>query len=515
MNKNGIKTVADLVKKSAEEFGGKIFLKEIVKGEVAEKTFEEFYTDVKKLSGRINTKYGGANGAKQVHTAVIGPSSYGWLVSWFGTVCGGNTAVPLDAQLSCEDICELLVRSDTDIFCYDPRYEKMIPAVKANCPNVKECISFAELTALLENTEPAEFPDVPADRLAAIVYTSGTTGKSKGVMLLNSCYIDNAMCQENEATPDDTVLSVLPIHHIYCFTCDIMLSLRYGSTLCFNDSMMHIPQNLKRFAPTIMLIVPMIAETMYKQIKAAAAAKPEIPIAMIAQSVFGGRLKTVYSGGAYLRPELQKAYIDMGFNMAQGYGMTECSPRISTADPNDKECAGDVGVIVNGCTVKTVDGEILVKSPSVMAGYYKDEAETAAALTPDGWLRTGDLGYVDGKNRVFITGRKKNLIILSNGENVSPEELENKFAGQDIVGDVLVYSEDSVITAEIFPAAEAAKNLSERDIETAVLEAVDSVNKTVASAKTIRRVLLRTSEFEKTTSKKIKRSQSEHGRRIR
>ncbi|MDE7279583.1 MAG: AMP-binding protein, partial [Oscillospiraceae bacterium] len=116
MNKNEIKTVADLVKKSAKEFGGKTFLKEVVKGEVSEKTFEEFYTDVKKLSGYINTKY---SDAKQTHTAVIGPSSYGWLVSWFGTVCGGNTAVPLDAQLSCEDICELLVRSDTDIFCYE------------------------------------------------------------------------------------------------------------------------------------------------------------------------------------------------------------------------------------------------------------------------------------------------------------------------------------------------------------------------------------------------------------
>lgn len=512
MNKNEIISVADLVKKSAQKFGGKTFLKELVKGEVSEKTFGEFYTDVRKLYGYIKDKYGGE---KQVHTAVIGQSSYGWLVSWFGTVCGGSTAVPLDAQLSCEDICELLVRSDTDIFCYDPRYEKMIPAVKANCPNVKEYISFAELSELLEKNVPTDFPGVPADRLAAIVYTSGTTGKSKGVMLLNSNYIDNAMCQDNESTPDDTVLSVLPIHHIYCFTCDILLSLRYGSTLCFNDSMMHIPQNLKRFAPTIMLIVPMIAETMYKQIKAAAAARPEVPVAMIAQSVFGGRLKTIYSGGAYLRPELQKAYIEMGFNMAQGYGMTECSPRISTADPADKECAGDVGVIVNGCTVKTVDGEILVKSPSVMAGYYKDETETAEALTPDGWLRTGDLGYVDEKNRVFITGRKKNLIILSNGENVSPEELENKFAEYDVVGDVLVYSEDNVITAEFFPAAEAAKNLSEAEIEEKLLEAVDRVNKTVTSAKAIRRVLIRDSEFEKTTSKKIKRRQSVQGRRIR
>ncbi|MBD5147161.1 MAG: AMP-binding protein [Ruminococcus sp.] len=509
MDKNKVKSIADLVRESAKEYGDKVFLKELVGGDVSEKSFNDFYGDVRRFAGYVFKKY-----PDDVHTAVIGPSSYGWLVSWFGTVGGGNTAVPLDAQLSPQDICELLVRSDTDIFCYDPRYEKMIPAVKANCPNVKECISFAELPKLLESTEPAELPDVPADRLAAIVYTSGTTGKSKGVMLLNGNYIDNAMCQDNEATSDDVMLSVLPIHHIYCFTCDVLISLRYGITLCLNDSLMHIPQNLKRFAPTAMLIVPMIAETMYKQIKAASAQNPNVPIAAIAQNVFGGRLKTIYSGGAYLRPDLQKAYIDMGFTMAQGYGMTECSPRISTADPDDKECAGDVGVIVNGCTVKIEDGEILVKSPSVMAGYYKDEAETAAALTPDGWLRTGDLGYVDEKNRIFITGRKKNLIILSNGENVSPEELENKFAGLDFIADVLVYSEDSVITAEIFPAPEAMKNMSESELEAAFRDAVDAVNKTVIPAKAIRRLLIRDVEFEKTTSKKIKRSQPVKGRQI-
>lgn len=509
MDKNKVRSIADLVRESAKEYGDKVFLKELAGSEVIERSFNDFYGDVRRFAGYVFKKY-----PDDVHTAVIGPSSYGWLVSWFGTVGGGNTAVPLDALLSPQDICELLVRSDTDIFCYDPRYEKMIPAVKANCPNVKECISFAELPKLLESAEPAELPDVPADRLAAIVYTSGTTGKSKGVMLLNGNYIDNAMCQDNEATSDDVMLSVLPIHHIYCFTCDILISLRYGITLCLNDSLMHIPQNLKRFAPTAILIVPMIAETMYKQIKAAAAQNPNVPIAAIAQNVFGGRLKTIYSGGAYLRPELQKAYMDMGFIMAQGYGMTECAPRISTADPDDKSCAGDVGVIVNGCTVKIEDGEILVKSPSVMAGYYKDEAATAEALTPDGWLRTGDLGYVDEKNRIFITGRKKNLIILSNGENVSPEELENKFAGLDFIADVLVYSEDSVITAEIFPAPEAMKNMSESELEAALREAVDAINKTVIPAKAIRRLRIRDVEFEKTTSKKIKRSQPVKGRQI-
>lgn len=509
MDKSAIHTLKDLVTESAAEFGDKVFLKEVKGGDVAEKTFNEFYRDVRRFAG-----YLASQNLEDIHTAVIGPSKYEWIVSWFGSVCGGNTAVPLDAQLSAPDICDLLARSDTNVFCYDNKYEKMIPEVKQNCPNIKAFVPFSELSALLEKYSPIDLPEVAPDKLAAIVYTSGTTGKSKGVMLLNSNYIDNAMCQNNESTPDDVVLSVLPIHHIYCFTCDILLSLRYGSTLCFNDSMLHIPQNMKRFQPTIMLIVPMIAETVYKQMKNSPPAKLGMPIKLIANKVFGGRLKTIYSGGAYLRPELQKAYINMGVSMAQGYGMTECSPRISTGDLEDTSCAGDVGVIVNGCEVKTTEeGELIVKSPSVMAGYYKDEAATAEAFTPDGWLRTGDLGHVEN-NHIFITGRKKNLIILSNGENVSPEELENKFAGCKYVADVLVYTEDETITAEIYPDPDIRKKTSDEKLFKELIKETDRINETVPPAKRIVRLRVRDTEFVKTTSKKIKRDQPEQGKRI-
>lgn len=510
MNKNNIKTLQDLVVASSAEYKNKIFIKEKKQNQVVNKSFSEFCSDVKKMTAFINSKCKTED--KPIHAAVIGASSYAWLVSYFGTVCGGNAAVPLDAQLGCKDICELLNRSDSEIFFYDSRYEKMIPEIKKSCTNVQTYVSLdSDFKNILEDFEPAEFEHVSPDALAAISYTSGTTGKSKGVMLLNRNLIDNAMCQDNESTPDDVILSVLPIHHIYCFTCDILCSLRYGSELCLNDSMLHIPQNLKLFRPTIMLIVPMIAETIYKQIKAAAAANPDIPIKAIAQKVFGGRLKTIYSGGAYLRPELQKSYIDMGFQIAQGYGMTECSPRISTADPFDTACDGDVGVIVNGCQVKIEENEIMVKSPSVMAGYYKDDKATAEALTPDGWLHTGDLGYVDEKNRIFITGRKKNLIILSNGENVSPERLENKFAGIDFISEVLVYAEDNVICAEIFPDQNICSHYSTDELAAKFRETVDNINKTIPSSHAIRRLRIRNNEFDKTTSKKILRNQTLHG----
>ncbi len=506
MDKNNIKTLQELVNASADEHGNRVFIKEKNGKDVVEKTFVQFREDVKKAMAYVNTFSNG----EPIHCAVVGASSYAWIVSYFGTVCGGNASVPLDAQLGEDDIADLLNRSDSVIFFYDKRFDKMIDGLKSKCPEVKAFVSLEnDLLDILEKYQAEDFKPVEPSALAAISYTSGTTGKSKGVMLLNSNLIDNAMCQDNESTPEDVVMSVLPIHHIYCFTCDILLSMRYGNQLCFNDSMMRIPQNLKLFRPTVILLVPMIAETMYKQIKAVSVAKPELSLKTIAENVFGGRLKTIYSGGAYLRPELQKAYIDMGIQMAQGYGMTECSPRISTADPSDTECAGDVGIIVNGCQVKTVDGEIMVKSPSVMAGYYKDEQATAEALTPDGWLHTGDLGYADDRNRLFLTGRKKNLIILSNGENVSPEELENKFAGLDYISEIMVYSDDSVICAEIFPNRELYPDDSV--IEKMFRETVDNINKTVPSAKAIRRLRIRDNGFDRTTSKKIIRQQSTHG----
>lgn len=510
MNRDTVKNLRDLIERAAVLYGDKTYIKEKAGKDVVEKSFNDMMNDSKRISN-----YLASNNDGKVHAAVIGPTSYAYLISYFGTVSGANVIVPLDAQLPCPEICELLQRADVSVFFYDGRYAPMLPAIKAACPGVKTyvCLQEAEegenVPAILEKYEPAaELPEITPDTLASIVYTSGTTGKSKGVMLSHGNFADNVFARDGESSAEDVTLTVLPIHHIYCFTCDILLGLRYGATVCINDSMMRIAMNLKLFQPTVILLVPMIAETILKQIKAAAAAKPEIPAPMIAQAVFGGRLKGIYSGGAYLAPEIMEEYAKLGIPMAQGYGMTECSPRISNSILGE-ENYGDVGIIVNRCEVRIEDGEIVVKSPSVMQGYYKDPEETAKTII-DRWLHTGDLGYVD-KNRVFITGRKKNLIILSNGENVSPEELENKFAGNDMIAEVLVYAEEGFITAEILPNLEYFKDADKAAVAEALNELIKKINTTVTSSKTIRRIRLRDKEFEKTTSKKIKRNQSEQG----
>lgn len=508
MTSADVKTIADLVRLSAEEFGEKVFVKEKNGKEIDEKSFSEFYNDAKRINGFLHNK-------GKIHASVIGATSYNYLISWFGTAIGGNVVVPIDAQLSCEDICDLVRRADVSVFFYDARFKPMIPQIKAECPDVDTYICFGDsdddisIYDILEQNSPKEPTEIDSDDLASIVYTSGTTGKSKGVMLSHGNLIDNAFCCDNESDSSESLLSVLPIHHVYCFTCDIMLSIRYGVTLCINDSMMRIVQNLKLFQPSFILLVPMIASTIYRQIKTVASTKPDVPIQDIASAVFGGKLKGIYSGGAYLDPKLIEAYAELGIPMAQGYGMTECSPRISSSIFTDKSF-GDVGTVVKGCEIKIVDGEITVKSPSVMKGYYKDPEETAKVLSDDGWLSTGDLGYVEN-NRIFITGRKKNLIILSNGENISPEELENKFVGVDLVAEVMVYDDEEVITAEIYPNPEMSASMEKEQIISSLKAIIDDINKTVSSSKSIRRIRLRDSEFDKTTSKKIRRNQTTHG----
>lgn len=506
-----MKTLFDLVTNAKSKFGDRVFVKEKAGDGVSEKTFGQFCDDAFRVSAFLKDKFG-----KPIHSATIGPTSYNYLVSHIGSMAGGNTGVPIDALLAPADIAELLDRADVEALFYDKKFEAAVPVFKEKCPKIKEYVIMTDksdkdtaLGDILAKYQP-ETPTAPKESdLAAILFTSGTTGKAKGVMLSHGNFMDNVMCCDNESTPDDVLLTVLPIHHVYCFTCDILLSLRYGTCVCVNDSLMKVAQNLKLFQPTIILLVPMIVSTIYKQIKNVSKSMPLIPMKVIAKKAFGGRLKTMYSGGAYLNPELITAYEKMGIKIAQGYGMTECSPRITTGDLS-RRSEGDVGTVVKGCEVRIVDGEITVKSPSVMQGYYKDEAETAKTII-DGWLYTGDLGYVDDQNRLFITGRKKNLIILSNGENVSPEELENKFEVVSIAQELMVYTEDELLTLELFLGKELYKGKSDEKIAAEIKDKVKKINKELPSSKQIKRIRIRDVEFEKTTSRKIKRSQPIQG----
>lgn len=497
-----IATLKELVYRADSIFGDEPFVREYLHRELRDKSFRSFRRDCDSFAVWVQEHF-----PEGVHAAVIGSTSYEYLTAWFGIQCSGNVTVPLDNANSAEKIADEVNRSDSGIIIVDKRHEGDIERFRELCPQVKyfihlhekrdDMLYLGDIIAGYSGRAPVSDPK--ESDLAAILFTSGTTGQSKGVMLSNGNLIDNTTCEPDNNFRGQKRMTVLPIHHVFCFTCDVLCALWYGRILCVNDSLMRIPKNLKIFQPDETTFVPMIAASILLKMQLAAEKDPD-KIA-IGKATFGENFSVIYTGGAYLSPEIIKGYEEFGIAIAQGYGMTECSPRICTGV---KGCPKpmSVGRRVPGCEIRIVDGEICVKSKSVMQGYYKNPEETAKALTEDGWLKTGDLGYVDDDGYVYITGRKKNLIILSNGENVSPEEIENQFACCKPVKEIVVYERDNLITAEVYPDPDYVSG----DVEADIQQEIDRVNLGFPPAKRIAKLVIRETEFPKTASKKIIRS---------
>jgi len=396
-----------------------------------------------------------------------------------------------------------------EMLVFDEIRRDVAEAVKEKCPSVRYILSMqaeeaadgVQSLSMLTALHAGEYEkELDGGQLATILFTSGTTGKSKGVMLSHRNLVDNAVCLDMKIPAGTISMTLLPINHVYCLTMDIIKGLHIGLVICINDSIMHVQRNMKLFKPEIVLLVPLVIESIYGKLKDAGSL---IPKKMVAKAAFGGNLRIICSGGAYLDPDYVDKFKEYGITILQGYGMTECSPVISTnLEWENKK--GSVGKLLPNCEAKVVDEEIWVRGSSVMQGYYKMPEQTAETLE-DGWLKTGDLGYVDEDDFVYITGRRKNLIILANGENVSPEELENQLSRSALVKEILVREKDKVIEAEIFPDYEYAKKKHVKDIQGKLQELVDGFNQDMPVYKRIYSLIVRETEFEKTPSKKIKR----------
>ncbi len=492
-----VSTLKNLVYYADERFQDEFFTNEIVKKEIVRHSYHQFREDCDALAVWIQEQFP----AQRIHAALVGTTSYLYLNAWFGIQCADCVSVPLDAANNTAHIADEINRSDSVIVFLDDKHAKDAEEFRKLCPAVKYFIPLSKIPELVQNyagKTPSGEPK-PGD-LAAILFTSGTTGQSKGVMLSNANLIDNTTCEPDLNYHGNKRLTVLPVHHVFCFTCDILCALWYGRSLCINDSMMRILRNLKLFQPTDATFVPMISASILNRMKQMAETNPDK--LAVGKEVFGENFSIIYSGGAYLSPEIIRGFREFGIEIAQGYGMTECSPRICTGVKN---CPypESVGRIVPGCQVKITDeSEIWVKSPSVMMGYYHNPEETEKSLTSDGWLRTGDLGWQDSAGYLYITGRKKNLIILSNGENVSPEEIENQFAYFTPVKEIVVYAEDGQIIAEVFPDPE----YESENIQAEIQAKIDEINLTFPPAKRIVKLVIREKEFPKTASRKIIRA---------
>lgn len=497
-------TLRDIIRHGAGNYGEQTAFRYKVKKEIIDKSYLDLNRDSMSVSRMVE-----AMGMKGKHIALIGSTTYQWIASYFGITGSGSVAVPIDAQLPAEAVCELLNRADVEMLIFDEIRRDVAAAVSEKCPGVTQLVSMQatepadgiqSLSTLMALHQGEYETELDADRLCTILFTSGTTGKSKGVMLSHRNLVDNAVCLDMKIPAGTVSMTLLPINHVYCLTMDIIKGLHIGMVICINDSIMHVQRNMKLFKPEIVLLVPLVIESIYGKLKDAGSL---IPKKMVAKAAFGGNLRIICSGGAYLDPDYIDKFKEYGITILQGYGMTECSPVISTNLEWENK-TGSVGKLLPNCEAKVVDEEIWVRGTSVMQGYYKMPEETAQTLE-DGWLKTGDLGYVDEDRFVYITGRRKNLIILANGENVSPEELENELSRSGLVKEILVREKDKIIEAEIFPDYEYARKKHIKDIEGRLQELIDTFNKDMPVYKRIYNLIVRETEFEKTPSKKIKR----------
>ena len=499
-----VRTLRDIIRHGAEAYGSQTAFRYKVKKEIVDRTYLDVDRDSMAVSRMVESM-----GMEGKHIALIGTTTYQWIVSYFGIVGSGSVAVPIDAQLPADAVCELLERADVEMLVFDEIRRDVAEAVKEKCPSVRYILSMqaeeaadgVQSLSMLTALHAGEYEkELDGGQLATILFTSGTTGKSKGVMLSHRNLVDNAVCLDMKIPAGTISMTLLPINHVYCLTMDIIKGLHIGLVICINDSIMHVQRNMKLFKPEIVLLVPLVIESIYGKLKDAGSL---IPKKMVAKAAFGGNLRIICSGGAYLDPDYVDKFKEYGITILQGYGMTECSPVISTnLEWENKK--GSVGKLLPNCEAKVVDEEIWVRGSSVMQGYYKMPEQTAETLE-DGWLKTGDLGYVDEDDFVYITGRRKNLIILANGENVSPEELENQLSRSALVKEILVREKDKIIEAEIFPDYEYAKKKHIKDIQGKLQELIDGFNKDMPVYKRIYSLIVRETEFEKTPSKKIKR----------
>ena len=543
----------ELVNSSAKKFADKPAFKEINSNrEVTEYTFNQLKSDSEALAAKLI-----AEDMQGKHIALIGGNSYNYVVCYMATVNWVGVIVPIDKEMTSEDIITLLNKSDAQGIFFSDSVSSIIPYILEQCPHISITINITAFAncrlypclkdiiisgqELLDQGQ-TEFlkSELDENKMCTILFTSGTTGANKGVMLCHRNIMSTLFGAMSLFVVPETSFSVLPINHAYEFNVHVLSTIYGGSALCFNNSIKHVKENLKVFKPYMSLMVPMIVESLYSNIwketeKAGLTGhlKFGIMFSRLVRKIgidnrkilffpildsLGGNLRTIVCGGAPLNPELVKGFDDIGIHVYNGYGITECSPLISSNSPVYSR-PGSVGVVVPGCEVRIGDmnpegiGEIQVKGSNVMLGYYKDEEATRKSFTEDGWFKSGDLGYMKKGGIIYITGRAKNLIILSNGKNIHPEELEEYLVNQiSYLREVVVYAQrdekgnDSIITAAAYLDEQFTAQVGMKKAKEIFADDIEKVNRHLAAYKRIDQTMVRETEFDKTTTKKIKRN---------
>ncbi len=545
-------TVKEILQNAVDEAGDVIAYKYFsANNDILEVTYREFQQDTFALGTAITML-----GMEGAHVAMVGNNSYEYLTIYLAMLQSNGVFVPIDKELPDTDLLNVLRDSDSEMLFCTERYIPMLREHRDTLPNIKYIVVIGREEDQGEEKAYSKFINEgraafeggderflsckrdPAE-LALLVYTSGTTGMAKGVMLSEHNLVSCAGYGLEFVKPTQVGLSVLPYNHTYEAVCGILLEMQNHSTLCINDNLRHVLKNLQLFKPDYIYLVPAFVEMFYKKIwsNAKATGKEFLLKTAIASSnamrkigidkraslfknvheALGGNLKMIICGGAPLRPELGEFFESIGITLLNGYGITECSPLISVNLAKHNDCT-TVGFPLRCIDVKIDNpsadgiGEICAKGDIVMLGYYKQPALTAEVIDADGYFHTGDYGKTNKLGQILITGRKKNLIVLDNGKNIFPEEIEGYLSGIPYVQEVIVFgikNEDGVeyaLGAELFLNEDKLKELNITEPEKSLKRDIAKACKSLPSYKHIAQFFVRPTEFEKTTTNKIKRS---------
>ena len=523
-----------------------------------EKKYSQVVKDVKALATALLDM-----GFKGKRVALIGENRYEWVISYLAVTCGGMVIAPLDKALPDKEITSLIKRSEVDAVIYEKKHQELFEKLKADseinlntliCINEEdntdsETISFESLLEkgrklIKEKSKLYDEITIDANSMSIMLFTSGTTSAAKIVMLSQDNILTNLYAYQThfKINQDDTLLSFLPIHHTFECSITILYGFYSGATIAFCDGLRYIQANLKEYEVSIFVAVPLVLETMYKKIMKAIAdqgktklintmtkisnglLKVHIDIRKIVfkQIIdnFGGKLRMVLYGAASLDKDTIIGLNNFGINSIQGYGLTETSP-VLTAEAENKHKPGSIGYPLDNVEIKIDNpdkegvGEILAKGPNIMLGYYKDEKKTKEAFK-DGWFRTGDYGYIDDEGFIFITGRKNDIIVLRNGKNVYPQELEFLISKLPYVAECMVFARnesntDTAIVAKIVYNKEVMEkdypDTKKEDYEKIIWKDVKEINKTLPTFKHIKKVIVTDEPMIKTTTQKVKRNE--------
>ncbi|MFA5834784.1 MAG: AMP-binding protein [Bacteroidota bacterium] len=551
-----ITSLQDMIIQSSKRYGDKLALEDLNDTPIPRLTYAALMKQILKFGSALK-----ALGIKErSHIAVIGENRVQWALSYLTMSCFNYVVVPIDRNLHQNEILNVIHESDAEAVIFTAQYEQIFIESHSSLHNVKHYISmdpislgklFHSMSELIRNSHGCaidELPKINPNEMGAIIFTSGTLGRAKGVMLSQHNISSNltAMLSIFMMYPSDRFLSVLPIHHTYECNCGLLCPLYAGSSIHFARSLKTVVEDLQRVKATILLGVPLLYDKMFKRIHkgiqekktVAKVLNPLIKFTDILQTVgwknakksifkelhhkFGGSIRFFIAGGAAPDPLVAKGLRDLGFNFIQGYGLTETSPILALNSPfNLKDDAA--GFPLPGAEIRIHEpdkegiGEVFGRGPNVMLGYYKNPAATAEVFH-DGWFKTGDLGYFDDDGFLHISGRKKNVIISKSGKNVFPEEIEDVLNRSPFILESLVYGAedaklDEIISAQIVVDAEAfielaestGKEITKDFLHQVIADEVSKANKQISSYKQVRKFIIRDQEFLKTTTQKIKR----------